>query len=342
MINLPEEYIVQKFFQYGGRAKHNKYNNTYQASCPSCREGSSWLKKKRLYFIPKNNRIFCHNCGLSNTPLQWIKEVCGLSFKEIQSESQNFDLLPSTFNEENKQNVIEEMPTLPLDCINLHDPTQVAYYKNNKVVKSVINFLKSRRLDTAINIPNAFYLSLTDYNHKNRLVIPFFDINGKIVHYQTRSILNDDLKPRYISKLNSEKTLFNIDKVTNKLNKMFILEGPLNSCFIQNGVAVAGIQENSTILFSQKQQDQIIAFPFHEKIWILDSQWIDKASKNKSEILADLGENLFIWPKNIGIKYKDFNEVCVGLKIDKIDPKFVIANTYKGLAAKIKLKQVNT
>ena len=30
VINLPEEYIVQKFFQYAGSPKYNKYNKTYQ------------------------------------------------------------------------------------------------------------------------------------------------------------------------------------------------------------------------------------------------------------------------------------------------------------------------
>ena len=44
----------------------------------------------------------------------------------------------------------------------------------------------------AINRPNNFYISLNDKVHKNRIVIPFYDDNRKIIHYQTRTILEVD------------------------------------------------------------------------------------------------------------------------------------------------------
>ena len=50
-MKLPEDYIVEKFYQFVGKPSKNRYNNTYQGSCPMCREGNSWLKKKRFYFF---------------------------------------------------------------------------------------------------------------------------------------------------------------------------------------------------------------------------------------------------------------------------------------------------
>ena len=75
MISLPEDFVILKFFELGLYPKYNKFNNVYQCSCPICREGKSLGKKRRCYYIPKNENIFCHNCGWSGKPLRWIKEV---------------------------------------------------------------------------------------------------------------------------------------------------------------------------------------------------------------------------------------------------------------------------
>jgi len=60
---LPEAYIVQKFYQYAGRPKYNRLAKTYQGGCPICREGKSWGKKRRLFYVTTDNFLHCHNCG---------------------------------------------------------------------------------------------------------------------------------------------------------------------------------------------------------------------------------------------------------------------------------------
>ena len=52
---IPEEYIIQKFYQFSGNPTYNKFTNVYNGSCPICREGKSWGRKRRLFFIPKDN-----------------------------------------------------------------------------------------------------------------------------------------------------------------------------------------------------------------------------------------------------------------------------------------------
>lgn len=320
-MNLPEDYIVEKFYQFAGKPSKNRYNNTYQGSCPMCREGNSWLKKKRFYFIPQNNNVFCHNCGYSKTPLQWISEICNISISDILSES-NQTYSFSAVEVEKPKLIVE---TLPKDSINLFDKTQLDYYRNNSVVKKALDFIESRKLANAVNKPKALYLSLVDKVHKNRVIIPFYDENDKIVYYQTRTILEGDMlsKPRYLSKINSEKTIFNINNVYPDYDTIFIFEGPLNSCFVKNGVAIGGIQENSYQLYTSKQQDQIDLYPFHKKIWVLDSQWKDKAAYNKTKKLLELKESVFIWPKNIGTLYKDFNDITMSLNSNGISPDFI-------------------
>ena len=211
------------------------------------------------------------------------------------------------------------------------------YYKDDEIVKRVYGTINERNLLTACNRPKTLWVSLRDYVHRNRLVLPFYDTSGNIVHYQTRTVFDNEKFPKYLSKVQSEKTLFNIDNVDRDIDNIFIFEGPIDSCFVKNGVAVAGIQENSDLLFTSKQAKQIKAFPFHKTIWVLDSQWQDTAAKKKTQKLIEQGETVFIWPKKYGKKFKDFNDMAIGLGINEIPYKFILDNSYTGLKARLLL-----
>ncbi len=342
---LPEAYIVQKFYQYAGSPKYNRLTKTYQGGCPICREGKSWGKKRRLFYIVKDNFFHCHNCGWHSNPINWIKEVSSLSYEDILEESKDYDILPKDVNKKEINDYVKKIfsQKLPEDSINLYDQTQLHFYNNNPIVQTAIRYIKDRKLDTACNKPKSLYVSLKDKTHKNRLVLPFWDLNNKIIHYQTRTLLKNDekFKPKYLSKINSDKSVFNIDKVTEVLDKIYIFEGPIDACFAINGVAVAGITENSSSLYTKLQNDQLNKFPFHERVIVLDSQWQDQASKNKTKILLDSGVKVFIWPKKLGKRYKDFNELIVDNKITKVPSKIIDDNTYTGLMGRVILSRVN-
>lgn len=345
MISLPEEYVVSKFFQYAYNPKHNRYNNTYQGGCPVCREGGSLGKKRRCYYIPKNNNIFCHNCGWSSVPFNWVKEVSGKTSIEIINEVKDFS------DEDEAVDILEEVverkvvqsSTLPKDSINLFDDSQLSYHKDNKIVQACLETIKSRRLDTAINRPDSLYVSLTDQVHKNRLIIPFINESNSIEFYQTRTVLSNDsrTRPKYISKINAEKTLFNINKISGDSKSVFIFEGPLNAFFTKNSVAVAGITERGNAMFTKRQQQQAdTTLKWLDKVWVLDSQWLDDASLRKSKILLDNGQKVFIWPEKLGRKFKDFNDICMAGKIDEISADFIEKNTFEGLEGIFKLSYI--
>lgn len=341
MISLPEEYVVKSFYEYAYFVKHNKYNNTYQASCPVCREGKSFKKQKRCYYIPKNDNIYCHNCGWSSKPLKWIQEVSGKQVSEILEEVKSYDGYRDVSIEE--EPVVYKSDTLPKDSINLSDPQQLEFYKHNPIVSAALVLIKNRRLDTAVNKPECLYLSLVDYTHKNRLVIPFKNEKGDIVFYQSRTILpKDDFeRPRYIGRIGEEKTLFNIDKVDSSFQSVFIFEGPFNAFFTKNSVAVAGISDRGHAMFTARQQQQAdTLLKWYNRIWVLDSQWLDATSLKKTEILLNDGEKCFIWPEKFGRLYKDFNDVCMACKVDEIRHKFIEDNTFEGLEGIVRLTEI--
>ncbi len=190
LLTLPREYVVAKFYEFGRSPYYNRFNNVYQCSCPICMESP---KKKRCYYLPENDNIYCHNCGWSSKPFKWIKEVSNCSNSDIIEEVKDYEVtIDITKDDEVVAKVQAE--TLPADSINLSDKMQQDFYKDNIIIRACNHIIKSRRLHTAINRPDNLYTSLTDKVHKNRITIPFINEHGEIEFYQTRTVMTSDLK----------------------------------------------------------------------------------------------------------------------------------------------------
>jgi hypothetical protein len=307
---LPTQYVLNKFYAHAGEPVHNKYNNIYNASCCICREGKSWLKKKRLYFYPDTNSFYCFNCNKSWNAYNWISQTTGLSKEEIEAEAFIGDIVKDVTDKIGK-NVFKKPRTqyiLPIDSINLEDTQQSNFYKINPAFQKATDYIRSRSLNTAVNRSSNYYISLTDYIHKNRLCIPYYDIDKKIVFYQTRAL--DGSEPRYLNKIGSDKTIFGIDRIDPNIPYIFLFEGPIDAMFVKNGVALAGLT------LSKAQQLQLNSFMFHEKIWVLDNPKKDEAAKENIFKLLQRKEKIFKWPENKF--YKDFNEWAVKEGLNEI------------------------
>jgi hypothetical protein len=327
---IPLEYIIHKFYQYAGYPRHKKNTNIYEGGCSICREGSSWGRKRRLYFIVKENIICCHNCGWYSTPIKWVREISGMSWREIHAETEEYDYIPGLKKESSDNLPVQQ--DLPQDCINLFDTHQLRYHRNNQIVKKALDVIAERRLDTAINRPKALYMSLVDRVHKNRLVIPFYNEDNKVSHYQTRSIYQDST-PKYLSKANNEKTLFSLDNL-NDPDHIFIFEGPIDSFFVKNSVAVAGIQDSNNGSLTPMQQKQLDRYILSKKVWVLDN---DDTGKAKSRRLLEQNECVFIWPRELKM-FKDINDLCIHTKRDEITEDFILKHTYCGMKGLVRLK----
>jgi len=340
VIVIPEQYVVNVLYENIYKISYNKYNKSYNGCCPICKEGNSWGKKKRFYYIPDKELAYCHNCGYSKKALTFITEVTNKSLHEIINEVKEFDIeiLPIEEPKEVKK-VIDK--SLPEDCINLSDISQIEYYKDNAVVKTALQLIRDRKLDKGINKPKTFYISLKDVVHKNRLILPFYDENDDIIFYQSRGLTKKDLfeRPKYLSKVGAERSLYGMQNINSDLDNVFIFEGPIDSYFVENGLATCGITERSDKMFTRLQKEQINKLNLYEKIYVLDNQYCDKAALSKSIILADNNEKVFIWPKELK-RFKDFNDICVAGNKDKIKPEFILKNTHSGLKAKLLLTEI--
>jgi DNA primase len=318
-VNIPDTYILNKFYTHAYEPSYRKGDGIYNAGCPVCKEGKSLGKKKRLFFYPQTKSFYCFNCGKSWSAFNWLLDVTRMSKEELRAEiitngsarEINFeDLMP-------KSKTKNEFP-LPKDSINLKDKIQLSYHQNNKIIQKALDYITHRNLENAINAPDTFFISLKDPVHKNRLGIPFYDRNNKIVFYQTRCL--DESYPKYLSKINADKSLFNIHKINTSIDSIFLLEGPVDAMFIKNGVAVAGLN------LTTNQQKQLTEFPLHQKIWILDNPKIDNTSREKIKDLLLQREKVFKWPEDK--PYKDLNEWAIKENLLEIDFNYILKNLY--------------
>lgn len=339
---LPAEYVIKKFFELGFYPQYNQNNDNYSCSCPICREGDTGIGNiKRCFYLPDRDIIYCHRCGWSSGPLKWIKEVSGISDDEISREiiENDYDYVDMDKPAFDFSHIEVEEDKLPKNPINLFDRQQVEYYWNSPAVKRVIHYIRTRRLLKAINRPPALYTTIDDPIHRGRLILPYFDERHEIVFYQSRDVSGESVI-RYLSKQKGQKSVFNLGNLDYTKDNYYVFEGPIDSCFVRNGVAVGGINPGRS-KFSGIQGEQLDKILMLDRIWVLDSQYLDKAANEKSEILLNEGESVFIWPKREGTIYKDFNEMCCDKGMNEVPEDFILSNTFTGLAGHLKLKSLN-
>lgn len=342
--NIPQEYVINKFYELGFYPQYNRGQNNYSCSCPVCYEGSTGIgNAKRCYYFPETNIIYCYHCGWSSRPLKWIRELSGLSNSQIIEEIKGKEYDYLDLDKQDKFNFLTDLQSkqiiedLPSDPIDLSDIIQVNYYEKNPIIKNALKYIKSRRLNQAINRPKSWLISLTDKIHRNRLILPYYDENNKVLFYQTRDISGES-NIRYLSKTGGTKSVFNLNNISDDLDTYFVFEGPFDSCFTKNGIAIGGITTGKA-MFTGIQEQQLENLMM-ERIWVLDSQYLDNASREKSEYLLEEGEQVFIWPEEEGKSYKDFNEMCVDKQINSIDIEWIKQNSFTGSAGLFNLELI--
>lgn len=334
---VSQSLVIQTFYRSCKRPVFKKNTGTYTGECPYCHEGKSSGKKRRFFYIPEDEYLYCHNCSVTKNSIDFIKDMTGMSLPEILAES---EVQSDTLADIVKRTEVYKKAnpnSLPYDSINLFDEQQLSFYKENSTVKDALTFIKHRRLDVAVNKPRSLWISLTDRVHKNRVVFPFYSAekNSKVLFYQSRAIYKQDEEiAKYLSKSNSDKYIFNIDRVTPDIDYIFLQEGPIDAMFLRNSVALAGIHPTEDQMEVLKKH-----FPMHNLVYVMDNQWVDRASYEITKKLLDKGHSVFIWPKELS-SYKDLNEICVKKNIDEIPYQFIVKNTYKDIKGQLQYTQI--
>lgn len=304
-----------------------KKDYLYNFSCPVCGDSSKKKTKARGYLYRVKDMMLyrCHNCGLSTTFGKLLEKVDAEVYKQyILARYKNGESKRTMFDEPVYQSVVIKETTL-LDTVKT-----VSRLSSEHPVR---NYLKQRKIPAEywdeLRLVNKFYTFVNriipnkfprvEEDHP-RLVIPFYDKTGKLIGFQGRAFGKE--KPKYITIMLDETApkLYGLDKV-NFSEKVYVVEGPIDSMFIDNSIAMAGA--DATRLPTNG-----------DYVFVYDNEPRNSEIVKRMQKHIDSGDTIVIWSDNIG--EKDINDMIIAGKSKSDIADIISKNTHKGLSAKMR------
>ncbi len=303
-----------------------KKEDLYNFRCPYCGDSQKHRNKARGYFFRiKTDMVFkCHNCGVGRTLPNFLKEQAPDLYDEYIMErykkgtTGKGSYVPKPKFEKPKFKKKGELKSL--SELNKEHPA-VGYVLGRQIPEAHFGDLYyTDKFCTWVNTQKPTFKDVKK-DHP-RIIIPFIDNEGTWFGFQGRSLSTDD-KLRYITiMLDESKTkIFGLNRVD--YNKtVYITEGPIDSFFIDNAIAMAGADVDWSALSDS------------EAVFVYDNEKRNKEIVNRMQKAIDKGYEVVIWPDNL--QEKDLNEMYVaGHDVQSL----VEFNTYSGLQAQIKLTE---
>jgi hypothetical protein len=156
-----------------------------------------------------------------------------------------------------------------------------------------------------------------------RLVIPFYDIDDNLIAVNCRAIA--ECKLRYITvKIDDDAPMiYNLNKI-DRNRTVYVTEGPLDSMFLDNSVAVGSSDLNA--VSKVLDRDKVVL--------VFDNQPRNKQLIHTMEQAAG-DYKMVIWPSSL--LQKDINEMVIS-GVDNVQ-NIIDNNTLQGLALSVRLNQ---
>ncbi len=296
--------------------------------CPYCGDSKKHKNKTRGYiFSVKGDHVFkCHNCGITRSFSNFLKDNAphvydeyvmerykeGTVGKNVPKPDLNKFITKPNFKPKRKVNLE------PLSSLNKSHPAKV-YALGRGIPENKINQLYyCPEFKKWTNTQKQTFSSIS--NDEARIIIPLKDRDGNLIGFQGRS-MEANPKMRYITVMLEEDApkLFGLDKI-NESETIYIVEGPIDSLFLDNSVAMAGSDVD------------IRSFGWSDYIWVYDNEPRSRQITDKLSKSIDNGDKVVIWPNNI--EEKDINDMSnSGINVKDV----VQSNVYQGLKAKLQL-----
>ena len=292
-------------------------DNLFNFRCPYCGDSRKSQSKARGYFYRKKNDYFyrCHNCGKGTTFGKVLEYIDTMMYKEYIMERYKGDAPKTNVPEFNFK-----APKFKKIDPKLENLTPINKLNGGRPARQ---FVESRQL------PEEFYSDLylcpkffewskiQSQQEHPRLVIPFRDESGEVFAAQGRAFGKES--PKYLTiKFQDKPKIFGLDRV-DFAKRYYVVEGPLDSMFLDNCLAVAGADFRY--------------LPPGDTTIVLDNEPRSREIIKQMERLIHQEHELVIWPDTI--TQKDINDmVLAGVKDIQ---QLINNNTFSGLEAKMKL-----
>ena len=297
-------------------------------SCPYCGDSQKNRKKARGFIYRTKNDLFykCHNCSHGTNLSKLIEYVDPSTHKEYVMErykegsngtpyrgayktpEPEFDFKTPVFKTFDGLRKFSEMD---------ENHPSVKFLLDRNLPRKAWNdiyFCPKFFEFTNRYVPNKF--SSLGGDHP-RMVIPFRTKEGNIFAYQGRAFGNEPQKYITIVLDKEHPKIFGYDRVDTS-RSFYVVEGPIDSLFIENCVAVA-----QSDLRLPQYKDTAVLIPDNEPRNRQGCKQIEQCIRDDYSVV--------IWPQDV--KEKDINDMILGGYTTVEIKELIHSNTHKGLQA---------
>jgi hypothetical protein len=294
----------------------------YNCRCKICGDSQKNKTKARGYFYSKNNNTNykCHNCGINISFNNYLKQLDPALHEQYILEKykkgvtgKNFVVNAPKF--ENPKPVFKAKLNLPRAS---EAEITKSYLESRKIDPQ--RFYYAKEFKSWVNSLKPTFNKRALYYEEERLVIPLY-YQKELIGFQGRTLGNSTIK--YITIMLNEDSpkVYNYDNIDNN-KPVHILEGPFDSYFVDNSIAMCGADVDLKKL------------NITQPIYIYDNEPRNKEILSRMEKTISQNLPIVIWPKNI--KQKDVNlMILAGLNVNQI----IQDNIYTGLLANLNFNE---
>ena len=290
----------------------------YNFRCPICGDSQKNKNKTRgyLYQVKNNTNYKCHNCGASMSFNNFLKTMDTTLHKQYTLEK---------FKEGHTgKNFVVETPKLEFKKPVFKKSLNLPKASSDSVARK---YLENRKLD-----PEKFYFAdkfkeWTNSQKKtfdtigrdeSRIIIPMYDEEKQLIGFQGRALNNSPNKYITIMLQEDASKIYGLETIDRKL-PIYVVEGPFDSTFIDNSVALCG------------SDGDVRGLEECDLIFVYDNEPRNREIVKRIESCIGRNERVVIWPRNV--IEKDINDmVLAGHNVMDV----LKSNTYVGLQAKVK------
>lgn len=318
MFSFVDNEFALRFFSYQRNFKQVSLSPIkLNCSCMICGDSASDSYKARFwYYIYKNEAmVHCFNCDFSMGFSRFLSEQDEVLFREYlierrKEETFGKDLTKKPEISKKLNKTFTSIPTLDfcerLDGLSENHPI-IKYVKSRMIPDEVLHRLYfTKQWQDLVNKTKQTY---DNPKPEPRLVIPFYGKNKEIQAYQGRALSsNANQKYMTIKAHEDASKIYGLDTIDESKEFVYIMEGPIDSLFIPNALAIAGGSLDLT------------SVPYLDKrIWVLDNEPRHPDTIKRMNKLIEAKEKVLFWD-DAPWKSKDINEM---IKKDGATPKLI-------------------
>lgn len=303
-----------------------KKDDLYNFRCPLCGDSQKNKSKCRGYVYRKKNDYFymCHNCGASTSFFNFLKQVDPNLVEEYQLERYK-----NSANTNSPEPAFSEFKAKPVFVKTLDLPTIESLPNEHFAKKYVIGRKIPKKMYSQLYYADDFKDFVDSFGVEKdimagdrRLIIPFFDKEGNLTGFQGRALGESKIRYITIKLMDDVPRMFGINRV-NEEEPIYVFEGPIDSMFIKNSVAVASSALESAAEYLDKSKI----------VLVFDNEPRNKEIVKLMEHAIDNHFNVIVWPAMI--QDKDINEMILsGFDIEELHD-IMEKHTFVNLRAKM-------